>query len=113
MNGSTFYTGETTPPPTRRAEPGAGVRKLRTEMGADAFRTAYGTNRNGANAFGKCVSAMARMKTDAARAAAVTRIDAAAARCAKATVTTGKGKGKAKGNVKKQATLVVCLKKSV
>ena len=114
VNGSTFYTGETTPPPTTGGlNPAQACRKLRTEMGADAFRTAYGTNRNGANAFGKCVSAMARMKTDAARASAVTRIDAAAARCAKATVTTGKGKGKAKGNVKKQATLVVCLKKSV
>ena len=114
VNGSTFYTGETTPPPTTGGlNPAQACRKLRTEMGADAFRTAYGTNRNGANAFGKCVSAMARMKTDAARATAVTRIDAAAARCAKATVTTGKGKGKAKGQVKKQATLVVCLKKSV
>jgi len=114
VNGSTFYTGETTPPPTTGGlNPAQACRKLRTEMGADAFRAAYGTNRNGANAFGKCVSAMARMKTDAARATAVTRIDAAAARCAKATVTTGKGKGKAKGQVKKQATLVVCLKKSV
>ena len=114
VNGSTFYTGETAPPPTTGGlNPAQACAKLRTEMGADAFRTAYGTNRNGANAFGKCVSAMARMKTDAARAAAVTRIDAAAARCAKATVTTGKGKGKAKGNVKKQATLVVCLKKFV
>ena len=114
VNGSTFYTGETTPPPTSGGlNPAQACRKLRTEMGADAFRAAYGTNRNGANAFGKCVSAMARMTTDAARAAAVTRIDAAAARCAKATVTTGKGKGKAKGHVKKQATLVVCLKKSV
>ena len=114
VNGSTFYTGETTPPPTSGGlNPAQACRKLRTEMGADAFRTAYGTNRNGANAFGKCVSAMARMKTDAARAAAVTRIDAAAVRCAKSTVTTGKGKGKANGHVKKQATLVVCLKKSV
>ena len=114
VNGSTFYTGETTPPPTTGGlNPAQACRTLRTEMGADAFRTAYGTNRNGANAFGRCVSAMARMKTDTARASAVMRIDAAAARCAKATVTTGKGKGKAKGNVKKQATLVVCLKKSV
>ena len=114
VNGSTFYTGETTPPPTSGGlNPAQACRKLRTEMGADAFRAAYGTNRNGANAFGKCVSAMARMKTDAARATAVTRIDAAAARCAKATVTTGKANGKAKGQVKKQATLVVCLKKSV
>jgi hypothetical protein len=114
VNGSTFYTGETTPPPTTGGlNPAQACRKLRTEMGADAFRAAYGTNRNGANAFGKCVSAMARMKTDAARATAVTRIDAAAARCAKGTVRTGKGKGKAKGQVKKQATLVACLKKSI
>jgi hypothetical protein len=114
VNGSTFYTGETTPPPTTGGlNPAQACRKLRTEMGADAFRAAYGTNRNGANAFGKCVSAMARMKTDAARATAVTRIDAAAARCAKGTVRTGKAKGKAKGQVKKQATLVACLKKSV
>jgi hypothetical protein len=114
VNGPTFYTGETTPPPTTGGlNPAQACRKLRTEMGADAFRTAYGTNRNGANAFGKCVSAMARMKTDVARAAAVTRIDAAAARCAKATVTIGKGKGKGKGNVKKQAAIVLCLKKSV
>ena len=112
VNGSTFYTGETTPPPTTGGlNPAQACRKLRTEMGADAFRAAYGTNRNGANAFGKCVSAMARMKTDAARATAVTRIDAAAARCAKGTVRTGKGK--AKGQVKKQATLVACLKKSI
>ena len=113
VNGSTFYTGETTPPTTGGLNPAQACRKLRTEMGADAFRTAYGTNRNGANAFGKCVSAMARMKTDTARAAAVTRIDAAAARCVKATVTTGKGKGKAKGLAKKQASLAVCLKKTV
>jgi hypothetical protein len=114
VNGSTFYTGETTPPPTTGGlNPAQACRKLRTEMGADAFRAAYGTNRNGANAFGKCVSAMARMKTDAARATAVTRIDAAAARCAKGTVRTGNAKGKAKGQVKKQATLVACLKKSV
>jgi hypothetical protein len=113
VNGSTFYTGETTPPTTGGLNPAQACRKLRTEMGAEAFRTAYGTNRNGANAFGKCVSAMARMTTDTARAAAVTRIDAAAARCAKATVATGKGRGKAKGHAKKQATLVVCLKKSV
>ena len=111
VNGATFYTGETTPPTTGGLNPAQACRKLRTEMGADAFRTAYGTNSNGANAFGKCVSAMARMKTDTARTAAVARIDAAAARCAKATVT--KGKGKAKGLAKKQASLAVCLKKTV
>jgi hypothetical protein len=114
VNGATFYTGGTTPPTTGGLNPAQACRKLRTEMGADAFRTAYGTNSNGANAFGKCVSAMARMKTDVARAAAVTRIDAAAARCAKATVgASGKGRGKAKGLAKKRASLAVCLEKTV
>jgi hypothetical protein len=28
----------------------------RTEIGVDAFREKYGTNKNGKNAFGKCVS---------------------------------------------------------
>ena len=33
---------------------------LRTEMGVATFRTTYGTNVNDRNAFGKCVSQMAR-----------------------------------------------------
>ena len=33
---------------------------LRAEMGADAFKQAYGTNKNKRNAFGKCVSKQAR-----------------------------------------------------
>ena len=82
-------------------------------MGADAFRSAYGTNRNGANAFGKCVSKMARLKGDAARAAAVVRIDDAPTRCAERTTSgkgkkagtddDGKGHGKAKGHGKGRA----------
>ena len=32
---------------------------LRAEMGADAFKQAYGTNKNKRNAFGKCVSKQA------------------------------------------------------
>lgn len=32
----------------------------RTQIGVDAFKTKYGTNTNKANAFGKCVSALAK-----------------------------------------------------
>ena len=63
---------------------------------------AYGKNPNGANAFGKCVSKMARMKNDPARAAAVERIGDAADRCVERT-TADKGKGKAKGHGKSKS----------
>jgi len=111
INASTFYTGETTPPETGGLNPAQACKTLRSELGLNAFRTAYGTNTNGANAYGKCVSAMARMKSDAARSSAVTRIDAAAAKCAKLGVTKN-GKGKAKG-LAKQTSLAACLKKTV
>ncbi len=35
-------------------------RAERKDMGTDAFRAKYGTNRNKRNAFGKCVSAHVR-----------------------------------------------------
>jgi hypothetical protein len=35
----------------------------RKELGKDAFAEKYGTNKNGKNAFGKCVSGMASAKT--------------------------------------------------
>jgi hypothetical protein len=111
VNASTFYTGETSPPANGGPNPAQACKKLRTDMGAMAFRLKYGTNKNGANAFGKCVSAMARMKNDSARAAAVTRIDVAAAKCAKLT-SAKNGKGKGKG-LAKQTAFAVCLKKSV
>jgi hypothetical protein len=111
INTSTFYTGQTTPPANGGLNAAQACKQLRSEMGAMAFRLKYGTNQNGANAYGKCVSAMARMKNDSARAAAVTRIDAAAAKCAKLT-TAKNGKGKAKG-LAKQATLAACLKKTI
>ena len=110
VNASTFYTGQTSPPSTHGLNPAQACKKLRTDMGTVAFRLKYGTNHNGANAYGKCVSAMARIKTDAARSAAVTRIDGAAAKCAKLT-TAKNGKGKAKG-LAKQTPLMACLKKS-
>lgn len=111
VNAAPFYTGETTPPTNGGLNPAQACKKLRTDMGATAFRLKYGTNQNGANAHGKCVSAMARMRNDSARAAAVTRIDAAAAKCAKLT-TAKNGKGKTKG-LAKQTTLAACLKKAV
>jgi len=112
VNASTFYTGETTPPTTGGLNPAQACKQLRTQLGAETFRTSYGTNRNGANAFGKCVSAMARMKSDAARSTAVGRIDAAAAKCVKQSVAAKKSKGKAKG-LAKQTSLAACLKKTV
>jgi len=110
INSSTFYTGAAQPP-TDGMNAAQACKKLRSDMGDAAFRMAYGTNRNGANAYGKCVSAMARMKNDAARSTAVKRIDTAAAKCAKL-ATAKKGKGKAKG-LAKQASLMACLKKAV
>ena len=83
----------------RWSQPGAGLQEVAHRHGCDGLRLKYGTNQNGANAYGKCVSAMARMKNDGARAASVTRIDAAAAKCAKLT-TPKNGKGKAKGLAK-------------
>jgi hypothetical protein len=106
--------------------PGQACKKLRADMGVEAFRAAYGTNRNQANAFGKCVSSMARMKNDTARAAAVLRVEAAAARCtSRATSDHGKkarhgdddkGHGKAKGHGKTKGfekKLVKCLRSAV
>jgi hypothetical protein len=132
VNTSTFFTPEGPKPPgSQGMSPGQACKKLRAEMGADAFRLAYGTNRNHANAFGKCVSQMARMKNDAARAAAVVRIDDAAARCmTRATSGHGKrarhgdddqgengnGQGKAKGHGKKKGSekaLAKCLRSAV
>ena len=110
INTSTFYTGQTTPPSNGGLNAAQACKQLRTDMGAVAFRLKYGTNQNGANAYGKCVSAMARMKNDSARTAAVTRIDAAAAKCAKL-ATAKNGKGKAKG-LARQTTLASCLKKT-
>ena len=114
INASTFYTGDDA---LRRRTAAGSTRRRRARSCArrwvpTAFRAAYGTNANGANAFGKCVSAMARMKTDAARSTAVERIETAADRCTKLAVAAKKGKGKAKGHAK-QGSRVACLKKSV
>jgi|KBSMisStandDraft_5_1062788.scaffolds.fasta_scaffold286055_2 hypothetical protein len=127
VNSSTFFAPEEpTPPGGQGMSPGQACKKLRADMGVEAFRAAYGTNRNQANAFGKCVSSMARMKNDTARAAAVLRVEAAAARCtSRATSDHGKkarhgdddkGHGKAKGHGKTKGfekKLVKCLRSAV
>ena len=84
INDSTFFTpGGTNPGPGQGngSSPAQACKQLREDLGRDAFRAMFGTNHNGRNAFGKCVSKMARMKGDDARAAAVTRIEQAVAEC--------------------------------
>ena len=71
INDSTFFTpGGTNPGPGqgKGKSPAKACKQLRADMGVDAFRAAFGTNHNGRNAFGKCVSKMARMKSDDDRA---------------------------------------------
>jgi hypothetical protein len=109
VNSTTFFTPDQQTPGGTGMNAAQACKQLRAEMGFTAFRTAYGTNHNKANAFGKCVSKMATLKTDTLRAAAVDRIDARADRCA-ARTTAGKGKGKAKGPAKQ---LAKCLKRAV
>src|SRR4029453_2632439 len=46
VNGSTFYEPEAPQPPTSGMNPAQACKKLRAEMGAEAFRAAYGTNQN-------------------------------------------------------------------
>jgi hypothetical protein len=110
VNSLTFFEPQVTPPSTAGLNPSKACAKLRTDMGLVAFRAKFGTNVNGKNAFGKCVSTMATMKNDAARAAAVTRLDKAADRCT--AVVKAKAKGKAKGLTKlaTHVQLSLCLK---
>jgi hypothetical protein len=54
------------PKGTAPTTPTHGCKQLRHDMGTSAFRQAYGTNRNHANAMGKCRSAEAKaLKSDA------------------------------------------------
>jgi hypothetical protein len=48
------------------ASPAQQCRTERSKLGAELFRSTYGTNKNKRNAFGKCVSARARATEDAA-----------------------------------------------
>jgi len=81
INDSTFFVPGGTPGPGTGTSPAKACKQLREDLGRDAFRTMFGRNHNGRNAFGKCVSQMARMKTDEDRAAAVQRIEQAAEQC--------------------------------
>jgi hypothetical protein len=100
INDSTFFTpGGTNPGPGQGngSSPAQACKQLREDLGRDAFRAMFGTNHNGRNAFGKCVSKMARMKGDDARAAAVTRIERAVAKCKTRVTRDDKEHGKHKG----------------
>jgi hypothetical protein len=112
VNGHTFFEPTVTPPsPPAGLNPAKACAQLRTDMGLAAFRAKFGTNVNGKNAFGKCVSTMAKMKNDAARATAVAHLDKAASHCT--TVVKAKAKGKAKGLTKAAMhhQLHLCLKR--
>ena len=112
VNSHTFFEPHVTPPsPPAGLNPAKACAKLRSDMGLAAFRAKFSTNVNGKNAFGKCVSMMAKMKNDAARAAAVTHLDKAAHHGT--TVVKAKAKGKAKGLTKAAVHhhLHLCLKK--
>lgn len=80
INAETLFAPEE-PRPHGGLNPAQACAKLRAELGVAAFRAMFGTNANGANAFGKCVSRMAHLRSDAARAAAVVRLGHAAERC--------------------------------
>ena len=109
VNGHTFFEPTVTPPsPPGDLNPAKACAQLRTDMGLAAFRAKFGTNVNGKNAFGKCVSTMAKLKNDAARAAAVTRLDKAASHCTTVVKAKGKAKGLSKAAMHHQLNL--CLK---
>ena len=103
VNGDTFYVYPQ--PTTGGMNPAKACAALRTQMGAEAFKLKYGTNHNKANAFGKCVSSMAQMKSDAARTHAVKEIAKDAKACTKS-------HGKGKGHGRKHAALRACLVKA-
>ncbi|MSO41752.1 MAG: hypothetical protein EXQ70_07685 [Solirubrobacterales bacterium] len=62
-----------TRPEVGSAEKSAGqdCRAERDEIGVDAFRAKYGSNENGKNAYGKCVSSKAKAELSADREATV------------------------------------------
>jgi hypothetical protein len=83
VNDSTlFVPGSTNPKPGDKGNgPAKACKQLRDELGRDAFRAVFGTNHHGENAFGKCVSKLARTKNEAELAAAVARIEQLVDRC--------------------------------
>jgi hypothetical protein len=69
INGQTYVT----PQEPKKANPAQICKAQRASLGADAFNELWGTNVNSRNAFGKCVSAMAKAK----RAGTMTQAQAA------------------------------------
>jgi hypothetical protein len=102
VNDSTlFVPGSTNPKPGDKGNgPAKACKQLRDELGRDAFRAVFGTNHHGKNAFGKCVSKLARTKNEAELAAAVARIEQLVDRC-KTDVTGHKDKGDKGDKVKR------------
>jgi hypothetical protein len=50
--------------PSQDKNAAAACKSIRTGMGTEAFKQAYGTNKNRANAFGKCVSKLAKAQSE-------------------------------------------------
>jgi ABC-type proline/glycine betaine transport system substrate-binding protein len=76
-----------------RANAATECKAERADMGAEAFAAKYGTNRNGKNAFGKCVSTKAKAKKaemDAQDKKEVQEFKAAAKACASERTTMGR-----------------------
>lgn len=115
INGTTYVTPPTATPAAKNAA--KLCKAQRTQMGVAAFNAFYGTNANDRNAYGKCVSAMAKAQKDQRAGAVQTAIvkasksckaegkrGAALGRCVKAktaAVRAGKAQGKAKGKGKR------------
>jgi hypothetical protein len=100
INASTFFAPDRPKPPKTDGKNAAKVCKtLRAELGKDAFRTVYGRNWNGKNAFGKCVSTFARLSNDA-RTAEMQRVIGATDACVDDDLrtTSNRGKGKRSGD---------------
>jgi hypothetical protein len=74
---------------TQKAEQACRFERGATAATREAFRTKYGTNKNGKNAFGKCVSAKAKALED--QAEAQDRQDASARKSAAKTCAAARG----------------------
>ena len=77
INGTTFITPQV---PTKQ-NPAKLCAAQRASLGASAFNELWGTNANDRNAFGKCVSAMAKAKQNGNAAAVQTAIMNAVQTC--------------------------------
>jgi hypothetical protein len=58
-----------TPTTGDRVNASKACKELQTKLGAEVFKSTYGTNANKSNAFGKCVAGMAKAQVEARQAA--------------------------------------------